>query len=262
MRRERTEPGASAQAAPFAWPTAPARGERPLAAANGGPPRAPGRGGSPRSPGRGGLRHAPAGGELRRAPAGDGAALAPATGGPPRALLCARLLAWDAACVCAANRALARPRWATVAHWVSRLGNGELWVALILALGFLPGEASLRCAMQLAAAALVGVAIYKLVKLRAARPRPCARIPGLHLRTPPLDEHSFPSGHVLHAVSFAIIASAHFPALGWVLVPFAALTAVVRVVLGLHYPSDVAAGAVIGAAVAAMSFAVFTAVYP
>src|SRR5207253_1283157 len=64
----------------------------------------------------------------------------------------------------------------------------------------------------------------------------------------PLDRYSFPSGHTLHAVSFAWQASAHFPELAWVLLPLAALIAGSRVVLGLHYPTDVVAGAAIGAA--------------
>jgi undecaprenyl-diphosphatase len=51
-------------------------------------------------------------------------------------------------------------------------------------------------------------------------------------------------------VSFAWQATAHYPELGWVLVPLAALVACSRVVLGLHYPSDVLAGAAIGAALA------------
>ena len=42
----------------------------------------------------------------------------------------------------------------------------------------------------------------------------------------------------------------HFPELLWVLLPLAALIAASRVVLGLHYPSDVIAGAAIGAALA------------
>jgi undecaprenyl-diphosphatase len=44
-----------------------------------------------------------------------------------------------------------------------------------------------------------------------------------------------------------------FPELAWLLVPFAALIAASRVVLGLHYPSDVAAGALIGTALATLS---------
>ena len=68
---------------------------------------------------------------------------------------------------------------------------------------------------------------------------------------PPLDRYSFPSGHTLHAVCFAWQAVAHFPALSWTLVPVAALIALSRVVLGLHYPTDVLAGAAIGALLAA-----------
>jgi undecaprenyl-diphosphatase len=68
-----------------------------------------------------------------------------------------------------------------------------------------------------------------------------------------LDRYSFPSGHTLHAVSFTILAVHSFPELAWLLVPFAALIAASRVVLGLHYPSDVAAGALIGAALATLS---------
>jgi undecaprenyl-diphosphatase len=42
----------------------------------------------------------------------------------------------------------------------------------------------------------------------------------------------------------------YFPALAWILVPFTVLVAISRVVLGLHYPSDVLAGAAVGAGVA------------
>ena len=69
----------------------------------------------------------------------------------------------------------------------------------------------------------------------------------------PLDEFSFPSGHTLHAVTFTLIAIAWFPALAWILLPFAASVALSRVVLGLHYPSDVLAASVIGSALASLS---------
>jgi undecaprenyl-diphosphatase len=58
----------------------------------------------------------------------------------------------------------------------------------------------------------------------------------------------------MHAVAFTWIAVATEPALAWVLVPFTLLVAASRVVLGLHYPSDVAAGALLGAALAGASY--------
>ena len=65
--------------------------------------------------------------------------------------------------------------------------------------------------------------------------------------TPPLDEFSFPSGHTLHAVAFWVMLSAYYPGLSWPLGIFALLVALSRVILGMHYPSDVAVGASIGA---------------
>mgnify|MGYP002064794314 CR=1 FL=1 len=60
----------------------------------------------------------------------------------------------------------------------------------------------------------------------------------------------------MHAVSFMILFSAHVPVMIWVMAPFALLVAVSRVVLGLHYPTDVLVGAVLGALLAWSSLAI------
>lgn len=168
----------------------------------------------------------------------------------------ARLLALDCACVIALNRVLAHRRCTVCARWISRLGDGESWVVLVVALALLQGPLGARCAVHLIAVGAAGLTLYLLIKRRACRPRPYVRLQGLRLCAPPLDEFSFPSGHTLHAVAFAVVVSAYFPALGVVLVLFAVLTGVVRVVLGLHYPSDVLAGVAVGGAVAALSLVV------
>lgn len=62
----------------------------------------------------------------------------------------------------------------------------------------------------------------------------------------PLDHFSFPSGHTLHAVLFSVMLGTYFPALLPVLLVFSVLVALSRMVLGLHYPTDVLAGAGLG----------------
>jgi len=51
----------------------------------------------------------------------------------------------------------------------------------------------------------------------------------------------------------SLVVLAYYPALFWLLVPFSVLVALSRVVLGLHYPSDVLAGATVGATLAGAS---------
>ena len=132
----------------------------------------------------------------------------------------------------------------------SRLGDGIVWYLLILALPLLYGVAAVRPAIVMALTGVLGVVLYSLLKRVFVRERPFITHRAIDRGAAALDRYSFPSGHTLHAVSFAWQASAHFPELAWVLLPLAALIAGSRVVLGLHYPSDVLAGAAIGAALA------------
>ena len=132
----------------------------------------------------------------------------------------------------------------------SRLGDGIVWYLLILTLPLLYGSAALKPAFIMALTGALGVALYRRLKRLFVRERPFITHSAIDLAALPLDRYSFPSGHTLHAVSFAWQASAHFPELAWLLLPLAGLIAASRVVLGLHYPTDVLAGAVLGAALA------------
>ncbi len=153
------------------------------------------------------------------------------------------------------NRAADWPWFLKLMRIASRLGDGALWIGLLAALPLLYGSSALRVVMIMAATGLSGHLIYRRLKSSLVRERPFIRHPGINLAMPPLDRYSFPSGHTMHAVSFAWQAVAHYPALSWVLVPVTALIALSRVVLGLHYPTDVLAGAAIGALLACSGLA-------
>jgi undecaprenyl-diphosphatase len=137
----------------------------------------------------------------------------------------------------------------------SRLGDGLVWYARILVLPLVYGHAAVKPAIVMALTGALGVLVYALLKRLFVRERPFITHAAINRAAAPLDRYSFPSGHTLHAVSFTWQACAHFPELAWVLVPLAALIAGSRLVLGLHYPSDVLAGAAIGAALAELGIA-------
>jgi undecaprenyl-diphosphatase len=139
---------------------------------------------------------------------------------------------------------------------VSRLGDGEAWLALVAAIAAVDGWRGLGIAMQMAAAGGIAALMYRRLKHWTRRPRPFRRDHRIHAWIAPLDEYSFPSGHTLHAVTFTSIAVAGYPVLGWVLVPFTLSVAASRVVLGMHYPSDVLAAALLGGGLASTTMAV------
>jgi undecaprenyl-diphosphatase len=128
----------------------------------------------------------------------------------------------------------------------SRLGDGILWYALMLALPFLYPGRGLEVSLAMLATAAAGLAVYKFLKRTFVRERPFIRHAGISLAGAPLDRYSFPSGHTLHAAAFAWQAASAFPETAFVLVPLALAIAASRVVLGLHYPTDVLVGALLG----------------
>jgi undecaprenyl-diphosphatase len=140
---------------------------------------------------------------------------------------------------------------------VSRLGDGLVWYLLIVAMPLLPGSPGPVAAARLALTGMVATGLHAVLKSSLARERPFVAFPSIACGIAPLDRYSFPSGHTLHAVCFTTIAVQYVPGLAWLLVPFTLLVMASRVVLGVHYPSDVVAGAVLGLLLAFASGAAF-----
>jgi undecaprenyl-diphosphatase len=168
---------------------------------------------------------------------------------PPR--LSQRDAQWCLACNRWGHRSLVRAYFGRV----SRLGDGAFWYGLMALIVILDARDGLAASAHMAATGVIALLLYRWLKRWTRRPRPFARDRRIHALVRPLDEFSFPSGHTLHAVSFTVVALAWYPFLAALLLPFCASVAVSRVVLGLHYPSDVLAATGIGLALGAGSVA-------
>ena len=138
--------------------------------------------------------------------------------------------------------------------WATRAGDGWLWVlagAAVLASGT---ENSYRAFGAAAAAVASGVALFSVLKRVVGRRRPChAERQCWHSLLPP-DQFSFPSGHSITAFAVAVtLGSFYPPALSGLL--FCALSvAASRVVLGMHFLSDVVVGCLIGSTLGCLAF--------
>ena len=172
---------------------------------------------------------------------------------PKTAALTALFFELDSAACYRFNRISRVPALRTVFAVVSRLGNGVFWYTLIALMPLFDRERGYHAAAHMLLVGLAGLVIYKLIKTMTVRSRPFVKRPDINLGVAPLDQYSFPSGHTLHAFSFTLIATAYYPFLYISLVIFTVLVALSRVVLGLHYPTDVLAGAAIGISLAELS---------
>ena len=130
---------------------------------------------------------------------------------------------------------------------VSRLGDGVFWYTMVFLISVSKG---VEVGGWIALTALTCTIVYKGLKAVLVRERPFITHHCVPCAATPLDRYSFPSGHTLHAVCFCIVFTYLEPAVVALVLPFTVLVAMSRVVLGLHYPSDVAAGAIIGAILA------------
>lgn len=164
-----------------------------------------------------------------------------------------RIARWDLQLCLRLNQVCYRLTWRVLFRCISVLGDGIAWYALMAALLLRYRDAAVIPVLHMAGAGLFCTVAYKWLKARTLRPRPYQLHSSIQHFIAPLDRFSFPSGHTLHAVAFSLVAAGYYPGLSVPLAVFSLLIAMSRVVLGLHYPSDVIAGAAIGALIALAS---------
>jgi len=137
-----------------------------------------------------------------------------------------------------------------LAFVISWLGNGLFYLfcaALLLWLA----DAAARPVAVAALAVGIGHLVYPWIKLACGRPRPFEIDRALAPLLPPLDRHSFPSGHAMTLTAALVPLLVAWPG-AWPLGLLAWLAmAWSRIACAHHYPSDVIAGTLLGASVAA-----------
>ncbi|MGD8345104.1 MAG: phosphatase PAP2 family protein [Desulfobacterales bacterium] len=133
-----------------------------------------------------------------------------------------------------------------VMPWISHSGNGYYYPAIPLIFYFIEPRiagAFFLCALL---AFALELPLYKILKQKIKRHRPCEVLSGVHQRISPSDRFSFPSGHTAAAFVIATLIAHFFPILTVPVSIWAMLVGVSRIYLGVHYPTDIIAGLVIG----------------
>ncbi|MHB1050201.1 MAG: phosphatase PAP2 family protein [Bacteroidota bacterium] len=130
--------------------------------------------------------------------------------------------------------------------FMSLMGDGYLWAVLVVAFYAFSDVTSRWLFVGLAGFAIELIA-YKIIKQSTTRQRPYRSNVAILKLVNPQDEYSFPSGHTAAATVSALLFSTELPALAPLFFTAASLIGISRIYLGVHYPSDVVMGFVLGA---------------
>lgn len=145
-------------------------------------------------------------------------------------------------CLKRKHRALA----VTISRWVSFSADGPAYVILGL---ILLASGHTDFAQLLMLAFLVERGAYKVFKSSFKRNRPPESIPGYKSVIIPSDQFSFPSGHTSAAFLVTTAVATCFPGTLFYVLPWACCVGAARVILGVHFPTDIIAGATLGTSI-------------
>jgi len=150
------------------------------------------------------------------------------------------------------------PRWLQLwMIWATRGGDGWLWYGTVLAVLVFGGASRYAVAGSAGLAAGTSCILFQALKRATGRKRPCDIEPHCWANLLPPDQFSFPSGHTLSAFAVAISIGLFYPRMLPVLMFCAASIGASRILLGMHFLSDVILGALLGTALGYGSYLLF-----
>ena len=150
------------------------------------------------------------------------------------------------------------PRW--LRYWtilLTRLGDGWVWYALAAILLLFGGPQRYAAVLAGLTTSIAGIFIFRRLKRLSKRPRPCQIEPHCWAMIAPPDRFSFPSGHAMTAFGIAVAVGHFYPELQLGLLMLAASIAASRIILGMHFLTDVIAGSAIGIGLGFAAFHLF-----
>ena len=132
-----------------------------------------------------------------------------------------------------------------------RIGDGWIWVGVALWLfQTLELSAFWKVVLECLTAIAISLILYWPLKLILKRRRPYHSLPGVTSKVPPLDKYSFPSGHTMNNMAVALTLAGQFTTWHTLAVTLAAgipiMLGILRVAFGVHFLTDIAAGALFG----------------
>jgi undecaprenyl-diphosphatase len=150
------------------------------------------------------------------------------------------------------------PRWVRLYAVGATLGgDGWLWYAMGLAVLLFGGEERFAALGAAGLSSTLSILLFLRLKRLTGRRRPCQIEPHCWATLLPPDQFSFPSGHTMTAFAVAIPLSLFYPDLAIGLLFCALSIAMSRILLGMHFLSDVVAGALIGTGLGYLGFFAF-----
>lgn len=163
------------------------------------------------------------------------------------------LLRFDTACVEKVNGLQSTKSMRVMLKLISFSGDGYLYVLFSMYLFMTDAQDVMLIIAAIALAFGLDLPSFMLLKRFFRRPRPYESLRHCEHGIVPGDPFSMPSGHAAAAALFSVQIAYFFPSYGGMAFAWAMMVGGSRVLLGVHYPSDVFVGFALGVACSVLS---------